>query len=339
MALHPDPTASLDAQAAHWLVQLSGDDAAQREEAARLFETWKAADPRHAAAATAMERLLGHVQDVRQTGGGAGRAAVTAALGHARAGRGRRLGATLALACVLAVPGWMAWQAYPPSYLLADVRASTGQWKTEVLPDGTRITLNSGSAVNLRYDASRRALELLRGEVFIDVSKDPHRPFVVETPDGSMRAVGTRFVVNRSADSTLLTVIESRVAVQAARRPSAQWVIEAGQAVRLRPDGLGPIITVEPGRIEDAWHTHRLFADDRPLNEVLDTLARHRPGVMRFDAAALSQVRVSAVLPLDDTDRALQLLAASLPGLRVRSYTPYFLSVDLDPAQAASHQK
>lgn len=339
MAVYPDPTASLDAQAAHWLVQLTGDDAAQRDEAARLFEAWKAADPRHAAAAATMERLLGQVQGVRQTGGGAGRAAVTAALGRTGSNRGRRLAATLALACVLAVPGWMAWQAYPPSYLLADVRAGTGQWKTEVLPDGTRITLNSGSAVNLRYDASRRALELLRGEVLVDVSKDPQRPFVVETPDGSMRAVGTRFVVNRGADATLLTVLESRVAVQAARRPSAPVVVEAGQAVRLRPDGLGPVIAVEPGRIEDAWRQHRLFADDRPLNEVLDTLARHRSGVMRFDAAALSQVRVSAVLPLDDTDRALQLLAASLPGLRVRSYTPYFLSVDLDPASTPSHQK
>ena len=34
MAVYPDPTASLDAQAAHWLVQLTGDDAAQRDEAA-----------------------------------------------------------------------------------------------------------------------------------------------------------------------------------------------------------------------------------------------------------------------------------------------------------------
>ena len=339
MAVYPDPTASLDAQAAHWIVQLTGDDATQRAEAARLFEAWKTADPRHAAAAAAMERLLGQMQGVRQTGGGAGRAAVTAALGRTGAGRGRRLAATLALACVLAVPGWLAWQAYPPSYLLADVRAGTGQWKTEVLPDGTRITLNSGSAVNLRFDASRRALELLRGEVLIDVSKDPQRPFVVETPDGSMRALGTRFVVDRSAGSTLLTVLESRVAVQAARRPQAGLVVEAGQAVRLRPDGIGPVVAIDPGRIDSAWNQHRLYVDDRPLDEVLDTLARHRHGLLRYDAAMLNPVRISAVLPLDDTDRALQLLAASLPGLRVRSYTPYFVSVDLDPARHPSGQK
>ncbi|MCW0206190.1 MAG: histidine kinase, partial [Achromobacter sp.] len=52
-----------------------------------------------------------------------------------------------------------------------------------------------------------------------------------------------------------------------------------------------------------------------------------------YDAQAIAGIRISAVLPLDDTDRALQLLAANLPSLRVRRFTPYFLRVDVAPGR------
>ena len=55
---------------------------------------------------------------------------------------------------------------------------------------------------------------------------------------------------------------------------------------------------------------------------------RHRPGHIRYDRAQLEGIRVSAVLPLNDTDRALQLLVDSLPMLRVRTLTSYLAMVD-----------
>ncbi|MDH0090145.1 FecR domain-containing protein [Achromobacter mucicolens] len=329
---------ALAAQAAQWIVALSADDGIERERARTQFEAWKRADPRHAAAAAGMERLLGQVSDIRSTGtSGAGNAAVAAVLAmHGKRRRIKTHVAAMALACMLAVPAWLAFQAYPPSYLMADVRAGTGQWKTQTLADGTRITLNSASAVNLRYDAARRAIELLQGEILVDVAKDPARPFLIETGDGAMRALGTRFVVSRHENSTVLQVLESKVSVQTAdqrrARSTESTLIEAGQAVRIRPDGLDPIDSIDPRSVEDAWAQHRLFVDDRPLSEVLDALNRHRSGHIQYDASAIGHLRISAVLPLDDTDRALQLLAANLPGLRIRTYTPYLVRVDLPAA-------
>jgi len=329
---------ALAAQAAHWIVQLSSDDAATRRDAREALDAWKRADPRHAAAAAGMERLLGQVHAVRESGtAGAGNAALAAVLTRqGKRSRVKQYAAGLALACALAVPAWLTLQAYPPAYLMADVRAGTGQWNTQTLSDGTRITLNSASAVNLRFDASRRAVELLQGEILVDVAKDATRPFLIETRDGSMMAVGTRFVVSREASSTLLTVLESKVSVQTTdqRRASTAdaTLVQAGQAVRIRPDGVGPVTAVDARSVEDAWKQHRLFADDRPLAEVLDILSRHRPGHIDYDVASIGHIRISAVLPLDDSDRALQLLAANLPGLRVRTFTPWWVSVDMPPA-------
>ena len=74
------------------------------------------------------------------------------------------------------------------------------------------------------------------------------------------------------------------------------------------------------------------MVDNRPLAEVLDQLARHHPGPMRFDREALAQIRVTGVLPLDDTAKALRLLQRNFPELRVRSVAGRWVWIDLQPA-------
>lgn len=328
-------------QAAEWIVALSADDPDEREQARADFAAWKHADPRHAAAAASLEHVLGHVSGARASTAGAGRparSALDAAHGGARRQhRLKRAGTALALACALAMPAWLAFHTWPPAYLLADIRTASGEWRTQTLSDGSRITLRSGSAVNLRYDAARRAVELVRGEILVEVAKDAARPFVVETADGSMRALGTRFVVDREADATVLDVIESRVLAQTPRRQAGEragTVVQAGQRVRMTPDGIGPTEPIDARSLDDAWRHHQLVVDDRPLADVLDELARNRRGALYFDRAALAGIRVNAVLPLDDTDRALQLLAINYPALRIRTLTPYLVYVDRTVASA-----
>lgn len=327
-------------QAAEWIVALSSDDPNEREQARADFERWKRADPRHAAAAASFEHLLGKVRGVRNSTAGSGRPARSAldaaGAGVRRQQRLKRAGMALAFACLVVMPAWLALHAWPPAYLLADIRTASGEWKTHTLIDGSRITLRSGSAVNLRYDAARRVVELVQGEILVDVAKDAARPFVVETADGSMRALGTRFVVDREADATVLDVIESRVLAQTPRQRQTGeregTAVQAGERVRITPDGIGPVESIDARSLDDAWRHHQLVVNDRPLADVLDELARNRRGGLYFDRGAVTGIRVNAVLPLDDTDRALQLLAINYPALRIRTLTPYLVYIDMPAA-------
>ena len=313
--------------AADWIVSLTGDDEAGRARALAEFDAWKRADPRHAAAAAHMERLIANVRSVRDSNAGAARAAL-----RSPGRRGRRLAAALAVALAAPLLAWAALAAYPPAYLLADLRTSARGWETRTLPDGSRITLRGASAVNLRFDARRREIDLVQGEILVEVAKDAARPFVVDSADGGIRALGTRFVVDRSAGATTLTMLESKVRVwpgaiePAADAPAA--VVGAGQRVSFTRAGLGPIESVDARSVGDAWKYHQLVAEDRPLADVLDELGRHRPGRILYDRGGVAALRVSAVLPLDDTDRALALLAASFPQLRVRTPAPWLVMVD-----------
>ncbi|WP_256080650.1 FecR domain-containing protein [Massilia sp. YIM B04103] len=329
----------LSEQAAELVVALTADTPQERAAARNALDVWKAADPRHAQAAERMEYLLGQLEDVQRIGAGdsrPARAAIHAALKPEAGANGKRRGARIATAAMLALSlsgaAWLGWQHYPPALLSADLRTGTGQWQQHTLSDGSRLTLNSGSAVTLAYTPQQRTVRLVQGEVLVDVARDATRPFIVQTEEGSIRALGTRFVVRRVDGVTELSMLESKTAVQTAAQ-SAQlsrenMVVTAGQRLRIEAGALGPLGRIDAGSVSDAWRLHQLVVQDRPLSEVLDELARHRPGALRYDRAQLDGIRVSAVLPLDDTGRALHLLLTSFPQLRIRTVTPYLVLID-----------
>ena len=84
----------------------------------------------------------------------------------------------------------------------SDLWSGVGEIGHSVLADGSRIDLNTDTAVALRFTDTERGIELLRGEAFFDVVPDSRRPFVVRGNGLSVRAIGTRFFVRADgADS------------------------------------------------------------------------------------------------------------------------------------------
>lgn len=368
--------------AADWLARIEACPASERDIVGAQYASWKQQDPRHARAAARVEALLARIASLRQQTGGnvapAG-AALRAALdgnGSRPARRGaaggdrareRRVGdepsssdadtATgrqrrparagkrlLALACAAALTAVLALAlpAGPPSAWLADLRTGAGEWQSHTLADGSRLTLSSGSAADVDFADEHRTVRLLRGEVLIDVARDPRRPFLVETPQARVRALGTRFTVQREDGRTTVTMLESSVQVRATSRTPASGVagdtavVSAGQRIAATANGLGAVEAVDAHSIERAWRDHRLVAQGLPLPALLDQLSRHRPGWIGYDRAQLENIRVHAVLPLDDTEQALQLLANALPSLRIWQLTPYLVWVGTAAPQGAS---
>ncbi|WP_177431546.1 FecR family protein [Pseudomonas huaxiensis] len=317
-------------QAAEWLVLLSADDPVEREQAERDYQQWKHLSPAHAEAAEGMERLLASLRGIRQEPASDqrlhrlidGEVRFTE-----RRRRNKRLGAALGLSLMLLVPGWLTWQHYPGALLFADLDTATGQWQETRLEDGSRLILAGGSAVNLHFTASGREVELLRGEIRVEVAADAQRPFQVLTREGSIRALGTRFVVSKQAEATDLSMLESKV-VARAREGQGEAVVAAGQQVRIHRDGLDTLQVIDPQATDQAWQQHRLLARGLPLSQVLEQLERQYVGVLSFDREALASIQVFASLPLDNPQRALQLLEASLP-IEVSRVTPWLTRVQL----------
>jgi transmembrane sensor len=110
----------------------------------------------------------------------------------------------------------------------------TGEIREIALPDGTRVTLASASAVDLRFDDRERLLILRAGEILVNTASDPQapsRPFRVHNRHGVVRALGTRFTVRQNADDSRVAVLEGAVEVRPLRRPGSTVRIDAGQGV------------------------------------------------------------------------------------------------------------
>lgn len=329
-------TQTVAEQAAEWMVLLSCDDATERAQAEHGFRAWRAADPRHAQAAARIEGFIAQVDTVRRRSGDDARPA-RAALDAARAGKRRRsalqAGTVLTGIVVLAGAVWFSGLLSAPGLLQADVRSSEREWVEQTLSDGTRISLSGASAIKLRFDATHRTVELLGGDIRVDVAKDASRPFIIETPDTRIRALGTRFLVSYANGKTDLEMFESQVVVEnTPPTPTggpASVVVQGGQRVQVTQRGIGQIESLDARRVESGWQQRQLILDERPLPDVLAQLARHRPGGIRFDGDALAGLKVSGVLPLDKPDEALRLLQISFPELRLRHVTSRWVWVSL----------
>ena len=299
-------------QAANWLTRLHDEDVSESERQA--FNAWCQADPRHAVAIERMRALWGSFDTLPAQ-------PARVALNRAFAPRpARGVQAMAVLGLVLC--GWLGLEQLP--VWMADQRTGVGERLQIALADGSQLQLNSNSAVDVRFDGHQRVVELLQGELWVDVAKDARRPFVVRTDQGTATALGTRYLVKRAPDgTTVVTVIESTVAVKGETSEGVK--VMAGQRSILdhgRAEPPQAIDDTDP----DAWTRGLLKVNDQPLSDVLQTLASYRHGLVRFDPQALRGLRVSGVFRLDDTAAALAALADNLP-IQVEYFTDLLVVV------------
>ncbi|MCI1039636.1 FecR family protein [Pseudomonas putida] len=317
----------IEQEAAEWALCL-GEGELDAADACEL-EAWLQADPRHGATLRRMQGVISQVQALRQQRGPVG-AGLRAGLQPSTPRSGVRR-ALLGLVLAASLLGGLPLAGVSPTDWLADLHTAPAEWHSETLADGSLLTLAGNSAVDVQFSAGERRIRLLHGQLLVDVSHDPTRPFVVQTDEGSFKALGTRFVVSQGKSRSELTMLESRVEARSAVSGD-QLVAGRGERAWVARDGLGPLPAIDPARVDRAWQHHQLVAEGVPLDQVLDALSQHRRGVLRFDRQAMQAIKVSAVLPLDDSERALRLLAEALP-IRIGGFSRWWTTVEPAPRE------
>ncbi|MBV6303920.1 FecR domain-containing protein [Candidimonas humi] len=317
-------------RAVAWYVRLASGTATARDRAE--FGRWRAAHPDHAQAWARLEHLGTRLQ------GSAARVApalARATLARAASFSSRRR-AFKRLAWIGAGgAGLYLFQDQVPwrselAIAFSDVHTPTGERRSMVLADGTRLLLNTATAVELRFGASERRIVLRSGEIMVATAKDPgRRPFIVATADGELRPIGTRFTVRRDADAgdrryTQLAVTEGAVQVRAMHAGSL--LVQAHQQVRFTSNHIEtPVVLDEDGQ---GWIRGMFSAEGMRLADFVAELSRYRHGRLRC-APEVANLRITGVWPLDSpdaTERILDSLERRLP-VRIVRYTRYWVTV------------
>jgi transmembrane sensor len=293
--------------AAQWLTLLESGEA-NASDHARL-QRWRDSDSRH-------EHAWQKAQQLRERFAGLPPALALASLDRPALDRRQLLKRTLAVAAV--VPSaWLVTRQLPWENWTADVRTATGERRSIAWLDGGRLQLNTATAIDL--DRAARTIRLLEGEIALTVP-GPQTTTVL-TSLGQVRIGQGDICLRHSAAACRVAVVRGSAEVQSLRGGSL--LLQAGQQVRMLAQGVGRIEAFDA--LQLGWRDGVLTALNQPLGEFLEELDRYRPGVLRW-SPQVAALRVTGSFQLDDTDRVLSLLSASLP-IEVQSRTRYWVSV------------
>lgn len=209
--------------------------------------------------------------------------------------------------------GWGSWRYTPLRNQVlawrADYQSPHGAITQFTLSDGTRIWLDTDSAVSIDYSPTQRLVKLLNGRVMIKTAADQQRPFIVSSAQGNMHALGTSFSVQTRNDTTVLLVYHGAVKTSPATI-SNKLIIKAGQAVSFREDAFGPLVPLQ--NAEPAWPQGLLQAQSLKLSEFIEQLSAYRKGYLGCEPA-VAALTITGTFPLHNTDMALEMLTKVLP--------------------------
>lgn len=203
--------------------------------------------------------------------------------------------------------------------LEADYRTETAESRTVTLEDGSLVHLAGASAIATDFEKGRRAVRLLAGEAFFEVTPDKTRPFTVDADGVEVTVLGTKFDVQKAGDITAVALAEGSVKAS----------IAGGDAQILAPGDLltsngatGEVSrTTVPVTDIATWRSGQIFVVNASIGSVVEQIRRYHPAWLSLPDSTLASRRVTGFYDLRHPDQALEALVAPYGG-KVRHVSP-----------------
>ena len=188
-----------------------------------------------------------------------------------------RVAAVLAIPLMLATL-WLSSLIDTREPIYCEMRTETGLIGRVVLPDGTEVTLNSGSVLRYpnEFTGDKRTVELI-GEGFFDVKKDTEHPFTVKMSAGNtVQVYGTKFNVDAyPGEDCVTTLVEGRVGFSYTDKNGKQRETQLipDQQITRTTDGNVSLVGIK-STTATAWKNSEIILDSTSLKQILKTLER-----------------------------------------------------------------
>ncbi|UZJ58338.1 FecR domain-containing protein [Pseudomonas sp. KU26590] len=294
-------------RAARWLALLESGSASEEDHV--MLQHWRDSS-------VGNERAWQKAQQLRQRFSALPANLAMATLDRPDKARRTALKSILGVAA-LAPAVWLLGRQLPLEVWRADLHTAIGEHRRLTLANGSVLELNTDSAVNV--DLGARQITLIRGEIALNVTGSA--PLSIDGPYGRVVVSQGEVCVRLDASDCRVSVVRGSVQVHPLQGPAL--VLQAQQQISLQRNGAGPVTAFDamlPG-----WRDGVLTAQNQPLGNFLRELGRYRPGLLRWEPE-LEGLRVTGSFQLDNTDRVLSLLAASLP-VDIHMRTRYWVTL------------
>lgn len=287
-------------EAAQWLLELR--ETPNNPKTQQEWQSWLNASPEHHLAWQRIEKFSGQLSHISPE---LARSALSTPNKHPR-----RVFITSAAISLFAGPTlWYGHQHSSVQGIFADYRTRFGETQLVTLKDGTQLTLNSDSIVNIYYDAMT-TVRLIKGDIFVVTSSNAVKaPLLIDLGYATAQPLGTRFLVsNQKNKKANISVYEGAVRLQPAEHNASPLRLNEGDAGVVSQHSAKYLGASK--KRDYAWINGMLITKDTPLPEFLQQLSRHFPGHYQVKGEAHS-VQVSGSFRLDNRDNILNVLQAA----------------------------
>lgn len=328
---------AIEAQAAAWLTRLDSSEVSGSD--LEEFSDWLAVAPSHLDVYEALRADGKRFSSLADLTDDEKRDFEQALLTNSsRSGRGHfdLMGKLVGVAAALFIC-FMGYQNFNRIYVPENTfQTDVGGMRTIALKDGSSITLNTDTQVQVDYGEEARTIILVSGEAFFDVAHDPLRPFIVQVGDKQVRAVGTAFNILRQKAEFSVLVTDGTVEVS---ERSSQTVsdkllakgmgkanlvyVTKGEKINVRDVvGQAEKIMITSVDKELSWQKGLLEFDGETLEGVVDQFSRYTDRKIILVGDDIKHMKVGGVFEAGNVDALVSALDIMLP-VKVMKVTPY----------------
>lgn len=310
-----DPAQQLRLEAARWMAALYAGEIGPRAEAE--FLEWQRRSPEHARAIAQLTDKLGALQQssLGQLNGRQLRQTLDAPSSRRQFLKGALAVGASAVAVTLFNRMGSSGFAWP-----GDLYTGIGERRAFTLPDGSELTLNAASRAHPDIDREARHLRIQAGEGVVKINDNPN-PMLIEVAGALLRTPRNTVLVRHEPQGGYVVALDADLQLHT---PQGWTVLKKGHWAR--GDGTRAWASGLAQGTDTLWLRGLLEADAQPLQQVVDALRAYRHGVIQV-SPAVADLRISGLLPLDDSDHALSMLASIAP-IKVQRLTDLWVRIE-----------
>jgi len=189
-----------------------------------------------------------------------------------------------------------------------------GQRSHIILPDSTKVWLNSGSELKYASDFNSKNRDVfITGECYFEVTKNAHRPFVVHASDLQVKVYGTHFNVKENVQhaQSEVTLVEGEVEVLNPDNKSLTY-LKPGEQLTLK-DHKYQVKTAKNPEALIAWTEGVLIFEDKPFGEVVEYLESWYGVSIHLEQALHSNHRYTFKVKTESFREVMNLISVITP--------------------------
>ncbi|MEG1839374.1 MAG: FecR domain-containing protein, partial [Bacteroidaceae bacterium] len=184
------------------------------------------------------------------------------------------------------------------------VETAAGQRAQFVLPDGSRVWLNSATQLVYKTSVWSRTRQVnLSGEAYFEVAHNKRIPFVVNSKHIKVQVLGTKFNVRArpSEDKVVTTLLKGSVRIDLPGESAASILLQPGQTLNVNAKTLATTLTnTSSAKNVLAWMSGKLIFEKADLEQITRCLERHFDVQFHFDDEKLKKESFTCEFLTDD---------------------------------------